>query len=86
MPKPKEQPITVTVRLTPEPVETLLRQVTGADEEDWMDDPRLLRMLAERDRHVAAEILAGQWTTLEELQHRWAKKKAQAKAKKRPTS
>jgi len=30
MPKPKEPTITVTLRLTPEPVETVLGQVTGA--------------------------------------------------------
>jgi len=86
LPKPTEPTITVTVRLTPEPVETVLRQVTGADEEDWLDDPRLWQMLGEWDRHVAAEIWAGQWTTLEELQHRWARKKARAKAQKLPTS
>jgi len=50
MPKPTEPTITVTLRLTPEPVETVLRQVTGADEEDGMDDPRLWRLLGERDR------------------------------------
>jgi len=86
MPKPTEPTLTVTVRLTPELVETVLRQVTGADEADGMDDPRLWRRLAGRDRHVAAEMLAGQWTTLEALQHRWAKKKARAKAQKLPTS
>jgi hypothetical protein len=86
MPKPKEPTITVTLRLTPEPVETVLRQVTGADEADGLDDPRLWQMLGERDRQVAAEIRAGQWTTLEALQARWAKKKARAKAQKRPTS
>lgn len=84
MPKHKEQTIPVTLHLMPEQVEALLRQVTGAAEEDWMDDPRILRMLAERDRHVTAELRADKFATLTELQTRWAKRRA--KAKRRPTS
>ncbi len=83
MPKHKAQTIPVTLHLTPDQVEALLHQVTGA-EEDWMDDPRILRMLAERDRQVAAEIRSGQFVTLTELQARWSKRRV--KAKKRPTS
>ena len=84
MPKPKEQTIPITLHLTPEQVEALLRQVTGAEESDWMDDPRILRMLADRDRQVAAEIQAGQFATLAELQARWIKRRK--KAKKQATS
>lgn len=84
MPKHKEQAIPVTLHLTPEQVEALLRQVTGATEEDWMDDPRILQMLAGRDRQVAAEIRSGQFATLTELQTRWPKRRA--KAKKQPMS
>lgn len=83
MPKHKDQTIPVTLHLTPDQVEALLRQVTGA-EEDWMDDPRILRMLAERDRQVAVEIRSGQFATLTELQARWAKRRT--KAKRRPMS
>jgi hypothetical protein len=61
MPKHKEQTIPVTLHLTPEQVEALIRQVTGA-EEDWMDDPRILRMLVERDRQVASELRVGKVT------------------------
>jgi len=78
MPKHKEQTIPVTLHLTPEQVEALIRQVTGA-EEDWMDDPRILRMLVERDRQVAAELRAGKFATLTELQARWGKRRAKAK-------
>ena len=83
MPKHKDQTIPVTLRLTPDQVEALLHQVTGA-EEDWMDDPRILRMLAKRDCQVATEIRSGKFATLMELQARWTKRRA--KAKKRPTS
>ncbi|MFN4218188.1 MAG: hypothetical protein ACK4HB_02755 [Candidatus Bipolaricaulia bacterium] len=79
MPKHKEQTIAITLHLTPEQVEALLRQVTGAEEQDWMDDPRILRMLAERDRQVAEEIRAGHVATLTELQARWAKMQKRAK-------
>ena len=79
MSKHKEQMIPVTLHLTPEQVEALLRQVTGA-EEDWMDDPRILRTLAERDRQVAAELRAGKFATLTELQGRWRKRQAKAKS------
>jgi hypothetical protein len=78
MPKHKEQTIPVTLHLTPEQVEALIRQVTGA-EEDWMDDPRILRMLVERDRQVASELRAGKFATLTELQARWGKRRAKAK-------
>ncbi len=84
MHKHKEQIIPVTLYLTPEQVEALLRQVTGAEEQDWMDNPHILRMLAERDRQVAEEVRAGQVATLAELQARWAKR--QKSAKKRATS
>lgn len=78
MPKHKDQTIPVTLHLTPDQVEALLHQVTGA-EEDWMDDPRILRMLTERDRQVASELRAGKFATLAELQARWGKRRAKAK-------
>lgn len=79
MPKHKEQAISITLHLTPKQVEALLRQVTGAEESDWMDDPRILRMLADRDRQVATELEAGQFATLTELQTRWAKRRKRPK-------
>lgn len=84
MPKHKEQTIPITLHLTSEQVEALLRQVTGAEESDWMDDPRILRLLADRDHQVAGEIQAGRVATLAELQARWAKR--QKRAKKRATN
>lgn len=79
MPKHKEQTIPVTLHLTAEQVEALLSQVMGATEEDWMEDPRILRMLVERDRQVASELRAGKFATLTELQARWGKRRAKAK-------
>lgn len=84
MAKHRQLTIPVTLNLTPEQVEALLRQMTGADEEDWMNDPRILRVLAGRDRQVTDEIRAGKFATLAELQAQWNKRKT--KAKKRPTS
>jgi hypothetical protein len=84
MSKRKAQTIPVTLHLTAEQVEALLRQVMGAPERDWMDDPRILQMLAERDCQVAAELRAGKFATLTELQARWSKRRA--KAQKQPTN
>ncbi|OGF55839.1 MAG: hypothetical protein A2Z21_00550 [Candidatus Fraserbacteria bacterium RBG_16_55_9] len=79
MSKHKAQTIPVTLHLTAEQVEALLSQVMGATEEDWMEDPRILRMLVERDRQVASELRAGKFATLTELQARWGKRRAKAK-------
>ncbi|MCI2429414.1 hypothetical protein LM602_02050 [Candidatus Acetothermia bacterium] len=84
MPKHKAQTIPVTLHLTTEQVKALLRQVMGAPEKDWMDDPRILQMLAERDHQVAADLRAGKFATLTELQARWSKRRA--KVQRQPTS
>lgn len=82
MPKHKDQTIPVTLHLTKEQIEELLRQVTK--EQDWLDDPRILQMLTDRDRRVTTELQAGQIVTLAELQARWAK--SQKRSRKRSTS
>jgi len=66
----KKSTIPVTLHLTKEQIKEIREQL-GKEletEKDWMDDPKILKMLAEREKKVAKEIKEGKFLTLKELQ------------------
>jgi hypothetical protein len=69
MAEQKEKMIPVTIYLTPEQIEEAYRQlVEREEEEDWLNDPVILRVLAKREKKVAREIKEGKFITLEDFQ------------------
>ena len=74
MPKQKEKMIPVTIYLTPEQIREAYRQLgEKEEEEDWINDPAILEMLAKRERKVAKEIKEGKFVTLKEFQDELSK-------------
>jgi len=69
MPEQKEKMIPVTIYLTPEQIGEAYRQlVEREEEEDWLNDPVILGVLAKREKKVAREIKEGRFITLEDFQ------------------
>ena len=74
MPKQKGKTIPVTIYLTPEQIQDAYRQlIEGEKQEDQIDDPVILRMLARREKKVAREIKEGKFVTLEEFRGKLSK-------------
>lgn len=68
MAKQKEKTIPVTIYLTAEQIQEAYRQLIEREEqEDWINDPAILQMLAKRENKVAREIREGKFVTLEEF-------------------
>ena len=71
MPKQKEKMVPITIYLTPEQIREAYRQlVEREEEEDWINDPQILEMLAKRERKVAKEIKEGKFVTLKEFRNK----------------
>jgi len=69
-----ERAIPVTIYLTPGQIQEAYRQLVESEaQEDWMDDPAVLQMLARRERKVAEEVREGRFVTLPELQDKLMK-------------
>ena len=74
MAKQKEKMIPVTVYLTSKQIREAYHQLAeGREEEDWINDPQILEMLAKRENEVAREIKEGKFITLGELQNKIGK-------------
>ncbi len=74
MPEKKEKTIPVTIYLTAEQIQEAYRQLIEKEEqEDWINDPAILQMLAKREKKVAKEIKEGKFVTLPELQDKLGK-------------
>jgi len=74
MAKQKEKMIPVTVYLTSKQIREAYQQLAeGEGEEDWINDPQILEMLAKRENEVAREIKEGKFITLGELQNKIGK-------------
>ncbi|MBI4744037.1 MAG: hypothetical protein HY776_04375 [Actinobacteria bacterium] len=57
----KKHTIPVTLHLTKEQIKEIGKQL-GIEleaEEDWMDDPKILKMVTDREKKVAKEIKEG---------------------------
>jgi hypothetical protein len=74
MAKQKEKTVPVTIYLTPEQIrEAYYRLAEREEEEDWINAPEILGMLAKREKKVAREIKEGKFVTLEEFQNKLSK-------------
>ena len=56
--------VVITIRGLSESV----KKENDTEEQDWMDDPVVLDLLAKREKQVAEEVRRGDFTTLEDLQ------------------
>ena len=73
MSRQKEKEVPVTIYLTPEQIREAYRQLVekeGETEEDWINNPEILEMLAKREKKVAKEIKDGKFVTLEEFRRK----------------
>jgi hypothetical protein len=62
--------IPVTIYLTPEQIGEAYRQLVEREEqEDWINDPAILGVLANREKEVAREIKEGKFITREDFQN-----------------
>ena len=74
MPEQDERAIPVTIYLTPGQIREAYRELVESEvQEDWIDDPAVLQMLAKRERKVAKEVREGRFVTLPELQDKLGK-------------
>jgi len=74
MAKQEEKMIPVTIYLTPKQIREAYQQLAeGEGEEDWINAPEILEMLAKREDEVAREIKEGRFITLGELQNKLGK-------------
>jgi len=74
MAKQEEKMIPVTIYLTPKQIREAYQQLAeGEEEEDWINAPKILEMLAKREDEVAREIKEGKFITLGELQNKLGK-------------
>ena len=74
MAKQEEKMIPVTIYLTPKQIRVAYRQFAEEEEEeDWINAPEILDMLAKRENEVAGEIKEGKFLTLKELQNKLGK-------------
>ena len=74
MAKQEEKMIPVTIYLTPKQIREAYQQLAeGEEEEDWINAPKILEMLAKREDEVAREIKEGKFITLGELQNKIGK-------------
>ena len=74
MAKQEEKMIPLTIYLTPKQIREAYHQlVEGEEEEDWINAPEILEVLAKREGEVAREIKAGEFITLGELQNKLGK-------------
>lgn len=74
MAKQEEKMIPVTIYLTPKQIREAYHQlVEEEEEEDWINAPEILEMLAKREDAVAWEIKEGKFITLGELQNKLGK-------------
>lgn len=74
MAKQEEKMIPVTIYLTPTQIREAYQQLAeGEGEEDWINAPEILEMLAKREDEVAREIKEGKFITLGELQNKLGK-------------
>jgi hypothetical protein len=74
MAKQEEKMIPVTVCLTSKQIREAYHQLAEAEEEeDWINAPEILKMLAKREDEVAREIKEGKFITLGELQNKLGK-------------
>jgi len=66
---PNKSAIKIPIYLTPTQIrEAYKLLLTEETNRDWMDDPAILELLAEREKKVAEEIKKGNFTSLEDLQ------------------
>jgi hypothetical protein len=74
MAKQEEKMIPVTIYLTPKQIREAYHQLAEEEEEeDWINAPEILDMLAKRENEVAGEIKEGKFLTLKELQNKLGK-------------
>jgi hypothetical protein len=74
MAKQEEKMIPVTIYLTPKQIREAYHQLAEEEEEeDWINAPEILDMLAKRENEVAGEIKEGRFLTLKELQNKLGK-------------
>ena len=73
MAKQEEKAIPVTIYLTPEQIREAYHQLVETEEEDWINAPEILDMLAKREDGVAREIKEGKFIRLRELQNKLGK-------------
>jgi len=73
MAKQEEKMIPVTIYLTPKQIREAYHQLAEGEEEDWINAPEILDMLAKREDEVAREIKEGKFITLGELQNKLGK-------------
>ncbi|OIP27425.1 MAG: hypothetical protein CO103_01160 [Chloroflexi bacterium CG_4_9_14_3_um_filter_45_9] len=74
MAKQEEKMIPVTIYLTPKQIREAYHQLVEEEkEEDWINAPEILEMLAKSEDAVAGEIKEGKFITLGELQTKLGK-------------